>query len=184
MKVSSPARFCSTVNLYRYPFSERQGIASSSTFTCPPPRFGKLSNSQLYCDSLAHTRGRKSCNMSTQSSISLTCVSCPTHWWARQEQAWVSNNASVSLSVSSSLVDRESSVRSCCEKLTRRSLLFLDEPTSGLDGQSSFMILQFLKTLASHGQSILCTIHQPSAALFAEFDQLLLLKGGGKVSRQ
>jgi len=44
------------------------------------------------------------------------------------------------------------------------------------------MILQFLKTLAAHGQSILCTIHQPSAALFAEFDQLLLLKGGGKVS--
>lgn len=43
------------------------------------------------------------------------------------------------------------------------------------------MILQFLKTLASHGQSVLCTIHQPSAALFAEFDQLLLLKGGGKV---
>lgn len=72
-------------------------------------------------------------------------------------------------------------MHSCHEKLTRRTLLFLDEPTSGLDGQSSFMILQFLKTLASHGQSILCTIHQPSAALFAEFDQLLLLKGGGKV---
>jgi ATP-binding cassette subfamily G (WHITE) protein 2 (SNQ2) len=73
-------------------------------------------------------------------------------------------------------------MRSCRGSLTRRTLLFLDEPTSGLDGQSSFMILQFLKTLASHGQSILCTIHQPSAALFDEFDQLLLLKGGGKVS--
>ena len=44
------------------------------------------------------------------------------------------------------------------------------------------MILQFLRKLASYGQSVLCTIHQPSAALFAEFDQLLLLKGGGKVS--
>jgi ATP-binding cassette subfamily G (WHITE) protein 2 (SNQ2) len=66
--------------------------------------------------------------------------------------------------------------------LIRSTLLFLDEPTSGLDGQSSFMILQFLKTLASHGQAVLCTIHQPSAALFAEFDQLLLLKSGGKVS--
>jgi len=73
-------------------------------------------------------------------------------------------------------------MRSCREILILRTLLFLDEPTSGLDGQSPIMILQFLKTLASHGQSILCTIHQPSAALFAEFDQLLLLKGGGKVS--
>lgn len=94
----------------------------------------------------------------------------------------MSNNASVSLSESSLLVDRELTMRSRREELIHRTLLFLDEPTSGLDGQSSFMILQFLKTLASHGQSILCTIHQPSAALFAEFDQLLLLKGGGKVS--
>lgn len=94
----------------------------------------------------------------------------------------MSNSASVLLSESSSLVDRESSAHSCRVILTHRTLLFLDEPTSGLDGQSSFMILQFLKTLAAHGQSILCTIHQPSAALFAEFDQLLLLKGGGKVS--
>jgi len=68
-------------------------------------------------------------------------------------------------------------------KTHRRSLLFLDEPTSGLDGQSSYVIMQFLRKLAKHGQSVLCTIHQPSAALFAEFDELLLLKGGGKASR-
>lgn len=64
----------------------------------------------------------------------------------------------------------------------RRTLLFLDEPTSGLDGQSSYMILQFLRKLAARGQAVLCTIHQPSAALFAEFDQLLLLTKGGRVS--
>lgn len=66
------------------------------------------------------------------------------------------------------------------ELVSRPTLLFLDEPTSGLDGQSSYQILQFLRKLAAQGQSILCTIHQPSAALFAEFDQLLLLKAGGR----
>lgn len=59
-------------------------------------------------------------------------------------------------------------------------LLFLDEPTSGLDSQSSWAIVQFLRSLARAGQSILCTIHQPSATLFEQFDRLLLLKKGGK----
>ncbi|CRK25747.1 hypothetical protein BN1723_013684 [Verticillium longisporum] len=43
-------------------------------------------------------------------------------------------------------------------------LLFLDEPTSGLDSQSAYNIVRFLKKLASAGQAILCTIHQPNAA--------------------
>ncbi|SPN99046.1 probable ABC transporter [Cephalotrichum gorgonifer] len=59
-------------------------------------------------------------------------------------------------------------------------LLFLDEPTSGLDSQSAFNIVRFLKKLASAGQAILCTIHQPNAALFENFDRLLLLKKGGR----
>ncbi len=45
-------------------------------------------------------------------------------------------------------------------------LLFLDEPTSGLDSQSAFNIVRFLRKLAAAGQAILCTIHQPNAALF------------------
>ena len=65
-------------------------------------------------------------------------------------------------------------------KLTFSTLLFLDEPTSGLDGQSSYLIVSFLRKLAAAGQAVLCTIHQPSASLFARFDQLLLLKAGGK----
>lgn len=59
-------------------------------------------------------------------------------------------------------------------------LLFLDEPTSGLDSQSAWAIIQLLKRLARAGQSILCTIHQPSATLFEQFDRLLLLKKGGQ----
>jgi ABC-type multidrug transport system ATPase subunit len=59
-------------------------------------------------------------------------------------------------------------------------LLFLDEPTSGLDSQSSWSIIAFLRKLSSAGQAILCTIHQPSAILFQEFDRLLFLARGGK----
>ncbi|MBE3111868.1 MAG: ABC transporter permease, partial [Acidobacteria bacterium] len=59
-------------------------------------------------------------------------------------------------------------------------LLFLDEPTSGLDSQSAFNIVRFLRKLSAAGQAILCTIHQPNAALFENFDRLLLLQKGGQ----
>ena len=59
-------------------------------------------------------------------------------------------------------------------------LLFLDEPTSGLDSQSSWAICAFLRKLADNGQAVLCTIHQPSAILFQEFDRLLFLRKGGQ----
>ncbi|KFY44851.1 hypothetical protein V495_03240 [Pseudogymnoascus sp. VKM F-4514 (FW-929)] len=59
-------------------------------------------------------------------------------------------------------------------------LLFLDEPTSGLDSQTAWSIIALLRKLANNGQAILCTIHQPSAILFQEFDRLLFLAKGGK----
>ncbi|KAI1740240.1 putative ABC multidrug transporter [Xylaria scruposa] len=58
-------------------------------------------------------------------------------------------------------------------------LLFLDEPTSGLDSQTAWSICKLLRKLADHGQTIMCTIHQPSAELFEMFDSLLLLDKGG-----
>lgn len=61
-------------------------------------------------------------------------------------------------------------------------LIFLDEPTSGLDGQAAYNTIRFLRKLASAGQAILVTIHQPSAQLFAQFDSLLLLAKGGKTT--
>ncbi|KAJ2847299.1 ATP-binding cassette transporter snq2, partial [Coemansia brasiliensis] len=65
------------------------------------------------------------------------------------------------------------------ELVSKPKILFLDEPTSGLDAQASFKIVQILRRLAAEGQTILCTIHQPSALLFEQFDRLLLLVRGG-----
>lgn len=59
-------------------------------------------------------------------------------------------------------------------------LFFLDEPTSGLDSQTAWSIMDLIRKLANNGQAILCTIHQPSAILFEQFDRLLLLGKGGK----
>lgn len=59
-------------------------------------------------------------------------------------------------------------------------LMFLDGPTSGLDSGAAFNIVRLLKRLAGSGLTILCTIHQTSAVLFSEFDDLLLLQAGGK----
>lgn len=59
-------------------------------------------------------------------------------------------------------------------------LLFLDEPTSGLDSQTAWSIMMLMKKLTNSGQAILCTIHQPSAVLFQQFDRLLFLQRGGQ----
>ncbi|KAI8680381.1 ZEB2-regulated ABC transporter 1 [Fusarium keratoplasticum] len=59
-------------------------------------------------------------------------------------------------------------------------LLFVDEPTSGLDSQTSWAVLDLLEKLSKAGQSILCTIHQPSAILFQRFDRLLFLSKNGR----
>ncbi|KAF6072234.1 ABC-2 type transporter family protein [Candida albicans] len=61
-------------------------------------------------------------------------------------------------------------------------LLFLDEPTSGLDSQTAWSICKLMRKLADHGQAILCTIHQPSALIMAEFDKLLFLQKGGRTA--
>ncbi|KAJ1767965.1 ATP-binding cassette transporter snq2 [Coemansia sp. RSA 1813] len=65
------------------------------------------------------------------------------------------------------------------ELVAKPRILFLDEPTSGLDAQASYSIVRFMRRLVAAGQTILCTIHQPSALLFEQFDRLLLLVRGG-----
>ncbi|KAF0698135.1 Aste57867_11231 [Aphanomyces stellatus] len=60
------------------------------------------------------------------------------------------------------------------------SVLFLDEPTSGLDARSAKIIMTGIRKIASTGRTVVCTIHQPSTEVFEMFDNLLLLKRGGR----
>lgn len=56
--------------------------------------------------------------------------------------------------------------------------LFLDEPTSGLDSAIALDVMQAVKILADEGRTVLCTIHQPSAAIFDLFGSVILLRAG------
>jgi energy-coupling factor transporter ATP-binding protein EcfA2 len=58
--------------------------------------------------------------------------------------------------------------------------VFQDEPTSGLDSRAALIVCRVIRKIARRGRAVVCTIHQPSAELFAMFDRLLLLKSGGK----
>lgn len=60
-------------------------------------------------------------------------------------------------------------------------LLFLDEPTSGLDSNTAWSICGLLRKLADAGQTILCTIHQPSGTAFEMFDRLLFIQEGRSI---
>ncbi|KAJ1831477.1 hypothetical protein LPJ63_004251 [Coemansia sp. RSA 2711] len=65
------------------------------------------------------------------------------------------------------------------ELLTDPDLLFLDEPTSGLDSNSSQLVVELVKQVASERQiGAMMTIHQPSARIFNTFDKVILLSQG------
>ncbi|KAG0682730.1 hypothetical protein C6P41_003495 [Kluyveromyces marxianus] len=66
--------------------------------------------------------------------------------------------------------------------LTNPSILLLDEPTSGLDSFTSSTIIELLKKLCNQGKTIILTIHQPRAEVFADFGNVLLLAKGGRVA--
>ncbi|XP_032683643.1 ATP-binding cassette sub-family G member 4-like [Odontomachus brunneus] len=64
------------------------------------------------------------------------------------------------------------------EMIDNPPLMFLDEPTTGLDSVTSIQCVNAFKTLAQTGRTIICTIHQPSAALYEMFDQIYLVVDG------
>ena len=61
------------------------------------------------------------------------------------------------------------------------SIIFLDEPTSGLDARAALLVTKTLRRIADTGRTVIATIHQPSSSVFELFDDLLMLKKGGKV---
>ena len=61
------------------------------------------------------------------------------------------------------------------ELLRSPSLVLLDEPTSGLDSRNQNDVVAFLRELANEGCNMVTTIHSPSAAVFRQFDYVLLL---------
>lgn len=64
------------------------------------------------------------------------------------------------------------------ELIDNPPVMFLDEPTTGLDALSSHQCICLLQSLAKAGRTIICTIHQPSAAIFEMFDNVYLLVDG------
>eukprot|EP01132_Coremiostelium_polycephalum_P008411 gene8411-10328_t len=65
------------------------------------------------------------------------------------------------------------------ELIVDPSILFLDEPTSGLDSHSASELITLLRQLArNRNRTIIFSIHQPSAEIFEQFDNLVLLHKG------
>ena len=67
------------------------------------------------------------------------------------------------------------------ELVSNPLLVFCDEPTSGLDARAASIVMRGIRNVARSGRTVICTIHQPSAAIFSLFDDLLLMKRGGQV---
>ena len=65
------------------------------------------------------------------------------------------------------------------ELVSNAPILFLDEPTSGLDARAAAVVMRVVARIASTGRTVITTVHQPSAEIFAMFDDLLLMQRGG-----
>ncbi|KAG2454579.1 hypothetical protein HYH02_000421 [Chlamydomonas schloesseri] len=60
------------------------------------------------------------------------------------------------------------------------SALLLDEPTSGLDAAAALgtFVMQYMRALADAGHVVLASVHQPRAAIWGMFTQLVVLSRG------
>ncbi|XP_052754565.1 LOW QUALITY PROTEIN: ATP-binding cassette sub-family G member 1-like [Galleria mellonella] len=64
------------------------------------------------------------------------------------------------------------------ELLNNPPIIFLDEPTTGLDEVASSMCVSLLKRVARGGRTVVCSVHTPSARLFAHFDHVYVVADG------
>ncbi|XP_010042280.2 pleiotropic drug resistance protein 3 isoform X3 [Eucalyptus grandis] len=67
------------------------------------------------------------------------------------------------------------------ELVANPSIIFMDEPTTGLDARAAAIVMRAVKNIVDTGRTIVCTIHQPSIDIFEAFDELVLLKAGGRL---
>ncbi|KAI4363745.1 hypothetical protein MLD38_019921 [Melastoma candidum] len=67
------------------------------------------------------------------------------------------------------------------ELVSNPSIIFMDEPTSGLDARAAAIVMRVVKNIVTTGRTIVCTIHQPSIDIFEAFDELILMKRGGRM---
>jgi len=67
------------------------------------------------------------------------------------------------------------------ELVANPSVLFMDEPTSGLDARSASIVMRAVRNVADGNRTVMVTIHQPSMEIFETFDQLVLMKRGGRL---
>ncbi|KAG6554605.1 hypothetical protein Mapa_003623 [Marchantia paleacea] len=67
------------------------------------------------------------------------------------------------------------------ELVANPSIIFMDEPTSGLDARAAAIVMRTVRNTVDTGRTVVCTIHQPSIEIFEAFDELLLMKRGGRL---
>lgn len=68
------------------------------------------------------------------------------------------------------------------ELVANPSVVFMDEPTSGLDARAAAIVMRTVRNTVNTGRTVVCTIHQPSIDIFEAFDELLLMKPGGRIT--
>ncbi|KAH6797602.1 pleiotropic drug resistance 6 [Perilla frutescens var. hirtella] len=67
------------------------------------------------------------------------------------------------------------------ELVANPSIIFMDEPTSGLDARAAAIVMRTVRNTVDTGRTVVCTIHQPSIDIFEAFDELILMKRGGRI---
>lgn len=73
-----------------------------------------------------------------------------------------------------SLEQRKRLITLAVELVADPSMLFIDEPTTGLDARTAAIVMRAVRIVVEIGQTVVCTIHQPSIDIFESFDEVYL----------